>query len=95
MILSKNEEDYYDVGRCSIRRRTTKRKGAGLMSAKERFLNQLLKRNGKERWVAAIMLVAPVDVLIFMGIDGAANPIRYAKEDNNWLNLSRSSKKAQ
>lgn len=33
------------------------------MSAKERFLNELLKRNGKERWVAAIMLVAPVEVL--------------------------------
>ncbi len=32
---------------------------------------------------------------IFMGSDVAANPSRYAKEDNNWLNLSRSSKKAQ
>lgn len=33
------------------------------MSAKERYLNKLLKRDCKERWVAAIMLVAPAEVL--------------------------------
>ncbi|MNP86521.1 hypothetical protein D3C76_1868130 [compost metagenome] len=33
------------------------------MTAKDRFLNELLKRNGKERWVAALMLAAPPEVL--------------------------------
>ncbi|WP_257721124.1 hypothetical protein [Paenibacillus sp. IHB B 3084] len=33
------------------------------MSAKERFLNELLKRDCKERWVAAIILAAPIEVL--------------------------------
>lgn len=33
------------------------------MTAKDRFLNELLKRNGKERWVAALLLTAPPEVL--------------------------------
>ncbi|MGG1880347.1 hypothetical protein ABDI30_22630 [Paenibacillus cisolokensis] len=33
------------------------------MTAKDRFLNELLKRNGKERWVAALILTAPPEVL--------------------------------
>ncbi|GGG18354.1 MULTISPECIES: hypothetical protein [Paenibacillus] len=33
------------------------------MTAKDRFLNELLKRNGKERWVAALLLAAPPEVL--------------------------------
>ncbi len=33
------------------------------MTAKDRFLNELLKRNSKERWVAALLLAAPPEVL--------------------------------
>ncbi|MCE3203435.1 hypothetical protein [Paenibacillus sonchi] len=33
------------------------------MSAKERFLRQLLSREGKERWVAAVLLSADSSVL--------------------------------
>ncbi|MFR9710037.1 hypothetical protein ACL02P_24155 [Paenibacillus sp. MB22_1] len=33
------------------------------MTAKDRFLTELLKRDGKERWVAALLLAAPPEVL--------------------------------